>query len=88
MVHGKHEVIHRKLLSFLFGLVVKASKKSSQFNPFGWKALGMKLELAFRAVNAFKHFEEVKSIQLNSTEFALMCSSHTDWTVGEFGNAL
>ena len=90
MVHGKHEVIHRKLLLgwFLFRLVVKTSKISSQFDPFGREALGMKLELAFGSVNAFEHPEEIEAVQINSAEFALMYSSHIDSTVWRVQTAL
>jgi hypothetical protein len=90
MVHGEHEVIHRRLLSgwFLFALVVKTFKIPSEFDPLGSERLRMKFELALGTVNAFEHSEEIECVQVNSTKFALMFSSHIYSTVGAARKAL
>jgi hypothetical protein len=90
VVHRKHQVIHRKLLSalFLFRLVVKIPEKSGEFDPLGGETLGVKFELARGTIHALEHFEEVKSVQIHSSEFALMYLSHIHSTVGESWNGL
>jgi len=90
MVHGEHEVIHGRLLlgSVFFVLDVKTAKIPGEFDPLGSERLLVKFELARGSINAFEHSEEIECVQVNSTKFALMFSSHIYSTVGAAGKAL
>jgi hypothetical protein len=81
IVHGEHEVVHR--LFELVGDVTipKFLKVKGEFQPFALARLDMKFELAGRAPSARQELEQVKGLEVDTSQIALMYFSHISSTV-------
>ena len=56
-------------------------KVKGELDPFGLAGLGMKVEFAGGTVNSCEKLEELKGLEVNSSQIAFMYSCHIDLTV-------
>jgi hypothetical protein len=61
--------------------VAKSFKVKGELNPFGFAGLGVKFEFTGGAISACEKFEEPKSLEVDSSQVALMYSCHISSTV-------